>query len=673
MADLQKIARNVQKIRQQGGTPAQVNEYISAFNLPEPDAIALRSSVDRGPLQQIGDIATAGAQAASFNYLDEGLAQLGKLFGQNPQDVKRAVQTNIRSAEIMNPGATLGAQVGGSVLPAFVTPAAAFSAPTAFGRIAKTASMGGAMGGLAASGATERQGAARLADIGVGATLGSALGLLGGGAVEAVRPVAGAIGSRVAAALPADVATANTPISAALRGAFGNIAPREAGRVTPQDIPLSRGQASQELESQSLEALALRGGAGESAQRLAQQFRDTQQQAIRGNIQNLMPLGTVPEDAAFGGAAQQVRGMAEGLFGRINQAYDAARQAANQTGAAVDAQFLANRMKERVANITREGGFALSQAPRAETIVRQFDNILARGDGKVTAVKVNALENLRKQILNAAQDTQGTSEAVLLGRVRQAFDDTVGEAIDKGLTTGDDQAINAFRSARDLRREYGKRYEANPVIERIVSDQSLTPESMTNLIIGSGKLSGKTQSGEVVDALLRAAPGAETEVRQQLQQGIMARALNRSFTQEVDAQGTPYISPVKLKNELDALISENKTLAEKVFKPAELQAMAEIRNKLAKIASEKPGSVNYSNTYYALAQAIQRIPAIGRLPFVAQAFQSAGDSKAAVLAERSFGRLAQGMNDTIGSQPTVFANRVAAGAPSEVVRRENKM
>jgi hypothetical protein len=92
------------------------------------------------------------------------------------------------------------------------------------------------------------------------------------------------------------------------------------------------------------------------------------------------------------------------------------------------------------------------------------------------------------------------------------FDNWLGDAFDNALFSGSDEALQAFRAARQANTEWRQRYgfnmrdDADRVVNRIVTGE-VTPQEVANYVIGSTKVGSKGVSSRLLTRIAEATGG----------------------------------------------------------------------------------------------------------------------------------------------------------------------
>lgn len=347
------------------------------------------------------------------------------------------------------------------------------------------------------------------------------------------------------------------------------------------DIPLTRGQATGDLEAIRREDMAARGAYGKEQQdvaapRFQQQFEDIQRAGQRVGQQlsrSAAPLGNPTDaasalnteigdaaaaarrerDAAAQAAEQEAaqlrqqhadagRSISEKIAGEypeIEHRLDAAemvgakvreqaaedkaayqasyREAYGQPGefAAETFQGLGSRIKNDL-TFRDEPIVVDASTPIASAALDAIDKIENlrlpnRADprtafaDKPETINLQGLERGRKLLQSYYRRTQaGSEERRAVSGIIGEFDNQVERAISDGLFSGDPNALKAFEKARGQYSAYQRTYrgtdDVGAAMRRIVERQA-TPEEISNMIVGSGKIGSTGTPVRIADRL----------------------------------------------------------------------------------------------------------------------------------------------------------------------------
>jgi hypothetical protein len=320
--------------------------------------------------------------------------------------------------------------------------------------------------------------------------------------------------------------------------------------------------------------------------------------------------------------------------------------------------------------------FVLADSPNAKKLIKDFKKLtktiketsLIIGTHKPdTPLDVVGLEKWRSRVTTAANNTKNRQEAKFLSAIRTQYDNFVDDVIEKSLITGDEQTLRLYKKARDLRKDFGKRFESDKIVSKILTDETLTPENVTNMIFGAGTLKGKETSARVIDSLYKAAGNDAIKAQGELKSAIMSRLLERATSKELSSAGEELLSFAKLDTEINNLIYKNNSLARKIFSPNEIKAFNNISEALKFINSKKPGVVNNSNTFEKLAQ---NIGTFKRIPIVNVVADSLKDARNATEAARSIMQIKPVVQQSATQSKFLLSGAVAM--PENLLRNDTE-
>lgn len=601
--------------------------------------------------QRAGDAAVGLAQGITLNFADEIGGGVKSLFTGEPYaQARQEFQNRYNVAQQRSPlltgaseiAGSLAGGVGGGLSMAYKAPrlAQALSQGGRLARLSKAAGMGSIFGAASGAGASQN-----MQDVPVNALSGGILGAIGGGvgqtAAEGIEKVARQIVPNSNLVRQNNASGANRYLSLFSPPS----AIDEARRLTKinsglpvSEIPLTAGQRTQNFEKQAFEQAGRRGAYGQRTREVISNFDSTQQAAIRNNLRSIAPVKSVDEQGNAVAIVEGLQNEAAKMKAAINQAYTAAKQSGNQafiTKNNVNDYLVSSLNEHFKSNFVPLQDPALSFTSHAYNKLQSITQPRPNKLGITDEVDINALENWRRNVSQTARtiknDPNKATDYKFLVDMRNQYDNFMDNVLENSLLSGDEKSINLYRNAINLRARYAKRFERSQTINDLVFNGDITPESAVNLIYGSAALSGKKQAGQVVKDLYEAAGSSKDKVREHLQDGLIQRLFTRGTDKQLllggqDGAMQEAISPKKLNTEMSNLISQNKSLFEQVFDPQQQEAFKNLHKQIKLIASEQPGTVNHSNTFYALAQFANRVPVFGKLA-ASQILNSAGDIK----------------------------------------------
>ena len=269
------------------------------------------------------------------------------------------------------------------------------------------------------------------------------------------------------------------------------------GKTLPEEVPLSEGQLTRNPIKAGLEDQVLKGGAGEEALAVAQSFAEIQDAALKGNIEAMRELirrtgGKI--DSPQQGVELLQNNLADQaavLKNQVNEAY----KLADSKGAAVLPEGL-QQAHNHIANSLRT--FNPEKAGSVINHVKRLANVQAEmGQGRITSVNIKAVENWRSQLSGLTQSTDPVESAAAKTALN-GFDDFMDNLLDGALVRGDTEALQAFKNARSLSRDFGKKFQSNKIVEKLIKKEdgslALTPSEATNLLFEVNTLGAKNGS-----------------------------------------------------------------------------------------------------------------------------------------------------------------------------------
>lgn len=320
------------------------------------DARQRAAYVERQNRNAPGRLATA-VQGPTLGFGDEilgagaGLVSMagGGTFNEGYQPVRDAIRSNADGYAAENPASALGVSVVSAAPTAMaLTPRALLEAPALTARLAGGAGVGAGLGAVAGFGEGEGGFDNRMASAGAGSVVGAGFGVAGELLGAALGPVVRRIlGTRTRVLDSAGNVTPEAAQIAREAGVDLSQAPPEllarmqavlsrgggegvAGTANaimaeslPVPVPLSRGQAVNDVAMLAKESALARGALGNPAMNIMRDFRERQMEALRANIP------AIRERMAAGSPIIE-RGQAGPIVsGALNDANKAGRQSVN--------------------------------------------------------------------------------------------------------------------------------------------------------------------------------------------------------------------------------------------------------------------------------------------------------------------------------------------------------
>ncbi len=471
------------------------------------------------------------------------------------------------------------------------------------------------------------------------------------------------------------------PPANAVEEVFGSRSPEP---TPPQpNIPMSRGQTTQNPDIQRFEADVTAGSEGSKAQGAATSFRATQNAAMGDRI---AALGSVEADAnpadSINAAANIIKSKEATASKAVDAAYNQAR--AMTENVKVDPRDMAHNLVPDIYSVAKEYGVSPTTTPKAYGVQKQlYDTIKSTSPTEKPLSMPIMLDKMELWRRSATRQAQSAADPADRGAIRQMigkYDNYMTDLAARktaeydqiGIRSPEAEGINAFKNAIAERAEYGRRYEGNDVVDSILAGKNggKTIDDITNDILGAGKPGLKTGMLDNYNSMLRAAGDQAPQVRTQLQNAFAQKIFNFATekTSNLANSNEKAISPAKLQTALQNVFVRQREFSTALFGSQAVDKANQVIQNLGKITSKQANVGNVSNSGYTLMRAMSdkanlltKIPGLKWLDGLAAASK---DAAAARDAELSFS------NQTpkrFQPKPTQNAGKVGAVvAPSEV-------
>ena len=677
-----------------GATPQEVEAFAAqsiGSNIEPPKAEAAPVQQTAGQTASISAVSglpfgkdiAAGIGAAIYG------RDTGTSFTQRYDAAKRFFDQQSRQAMTQNPALAIPATIGGALLTAPLMPAKFIQM-----------GQGGTIAGRALGGAA--QGMTSGAIYGAGEGLGSERvtnaiesGIFGGAIGAAAAPIAAGVSSTYQAAknwlaknvtnpqaLSNDVVVRfaalleQNPQAAQSDDTMAQLA-RNLQSTTVDDtlqpggvLSLTKGQATQKPELQSLEQQALRMGLGEENAALMQAVRQKQSDEARAVIKNIAATEITPETKFIksGEAATQVREAHKIAKAATSQAYEDVARLNNGNPVKIANAYgkgIADRFDEIVNGADNQTGFDLLGRGMEEgkRLYSQFKDMASR-----EAMDFQAMEQWRGRVSQAISTSQVKPERAFLGRMIDTYDRAMERLPTSAILSGDIKGLNAMEKARGLRKAQGVLFERNKAIKEILDNNELTNEELANVFLSASSNKYGARTARMVQSALRAVGDKKPELQQRFKAGYMAKILNRSLMDEVGADGVQRISFDKLGTNLKEYIYENPTLFRTIHSDlAERDAIIKFYKDVQLIKSMQPGTVNYSNTAMSLMNALQKVsPMISGANIagagIGSVLKSIAQDAASVDLRQSLAPVMKQAIQELNAQPFIYGAAYGSGA-----------
>ncbi len=385
----------------------------------------------------------------------------------------------------------------------------------------------------------------------------------------------------------------------------------QAGRMTmagglPVPVPLTAGQVSGAPRQQLLENAMLKGVNGDAASLIMRGNAEAAQQALQGNagaIGAQIAGRALERGEGATAAAVKLNTMRDVAKKAVDDAYDTARSAS-------DGAYLPAAERGTMTQAIREAirDTDVSGVPRVKSILDGLDQSPTSSTFTPTDI-FDARSKLGT--LRASSDgveSQAASKAV------KAIDAYVDDALTRDMISGDPTVVQAWRTAIGKRRDMGKLFEGDDLIEKLTrrtyrGDKMVIeadPEEAANYILGRNALGfvGQKNLSRDLDRM-KTVLGPDSEEWNGVRGELFQRLVGAARSNGQPGEGSAF-SGAKFVTAWEKAKAEDPRILKTVFKPDEI----ELIDKFAKVAhivtTPVKGGDNASNSAFAGAVLVKK-------------------------------------------------------------------
>lgn len=428
-----------------------------------------------------------------------------------------------------------------------------------------------------------------------------------------------------------DLAGLASPITPASRVALAApAAAPAAGAVRDAadlGVTLTAGQRTGDPVLLSTENTMLGGGKGATAQRVAQEAAETQRGQLSeakaaigdaaGRGQADLARSADAGDAVSLGVKQAASEAKQGYQAKYADAFAQPGELDPRffTGAATPgageltvpgsamadiAAPLSRRITESLVNRAEPVIVDQTLTPAAHRALSELDSVSNLQLGsigqpeagqEIVGVSLRGVDQARRKLASYARAAVGNpADQRAVGQIIGEFDAQVQSAMENGLFSGSEQALNALREARSAFASYQRTFKPRGSGDDVgralgaILERDATPEQVANYLYGSAKIGGTGLSVRLTDRL-KGILGEESPEWGALRQGAWQRVL-----------GAPDTGAKRSADRiLDFVDGEGKSLSTRLFSEAERGEMRKLANVLRAVTT-KPGTGNPSNS-----------------------------------------------------------------------------
>jgi len=392
----------------------------------------------------------------------------------------------------------------------------------------------------------------------------------------------------------------------------------------PTPVSYSRGDITRLPSDQMTESLMYKGAYGPMAQDRFKTLRMDQQAQLAANAGTIAGrmggVGAV-DNPGIGAAitSEMLNRLRTGMAERTNQLYAAAR--ASDTGG-IDIATGRGMAFDLASG--RDLPDLIEFAPKTQAMLRQFDEMLTRaGNGELM---IRPMMDWRRRVTNLAGTESDRTERTALTALRRNYDDAIQRMVEGSLFRGDDASIARWTEAIGSRRELGRLFEGNDIIEALTELEqrggrrvlAVPPDQAANYIfgiqgLGAGKIDLARDLARVRDVLRGPPMASEAErvsgeaawnaLREEAW-GRLVRSAEGPFNESTSLRG---FSGAKFASTVDGIMKANPSLMRTLFSPQELAQIEQLKRAALAVTTTVRGGDNASNTSVGLANLFQNI------------------------------------------------------------------
>lgn len=400
--------------------------------------------------------------------------------------------------------------------------------------------------------------------------------------------------------------------------------------VTESGVPLSKGQATQNFDQLDLEE-RLRNQ-GNQAGQVIRSFDDKQQSRLMEITEDIQSeLGqtrSTIQDKSSGGALlkSSVNKQADELLLAVDNAFESAATKninLNRDGldvlAAIPAEIrdsgnalsreLTPAALAALKKIERLAGKPRSEAVKSEISLLNKQLFSLKGDDGFNFIKRQAIERrlgrlqgttesdlksldlMRRELGSLIKSGKNPADIRAAILIKRRFDESIDQAIDNTLFSGDSEALDLLLKARGLRADFGKRFQENTrrtrsgkviadpggkVVETILQ-RSPSDEAVVDYVLGSARLLDVKTSDKVIDSILSA-----TKNDPQAASILKELTFRKMLASSMQAKG---FSPKKFASTFTDMMEKTPTTMKKIFSKEDIAIIRNFKNDALKTVS----------------------------------------------------------------------------------------
>jgi spore germination cell wall hydrolase CwlJ-like protein len=232
------------------------------------------------------------------------------------------------------------------------------------------------------------------------------------------------------------------------------------------------------------------------------------------------------------------------------------------------------------------------------------------GPDTIGGVNMQGVEQSRKELVSfykAAKSSGNAEDIRAMRRIIAGFDNELETAISTGLFKGDDQALPALKEARKLFANYQKTFRSQGAGDSVgrdmqkIVERDATGGEIANLLYGKAAIGEKGDSVRLAGHLKSLLDPKDWAA---LRQGLWLRLTSQP-------EGVTDFGPQALGTRINKFLSgDGADMAKVLFSAKEIGEMRRFATVMKSI-TPPPGTINHSNTAYALMREMAITSGIG--------------------------------------------------------------
>jgi hypothetical protein len=185
--------------------------------------------------------------------------------------------------------------------------------------------------------------------------------------------------------------------------------------------------------------------------------------------------------------------------------------------------------------------------------------------------------------------------------MQNRYERFLDEILDGALVRGDEEAIDLFRNARTLARDFAEKYKDNRIVANLieVGDDGITlarnPEDALKTIFNSSGLGGKTGAQQALDHI-KTLLGEGSPEWLAMKEEAFIRLLRSQNANQIGSDSVQLFSGDRFSSSFNKAMENDRTLMTTIFSQDELMLIDQFRRVASAATNRVPGAVNTSNS-----------------------------------------------------------------------------